>query len=85
MYPIECPGRFFVPVKRGLFEIVGMEATVDDISSMSRVVIIDAESFDLKPETYDARKGIIDVKDLPMGLAFLNNILENHLRQGMDA
>ena len=65
MYIIECPGKFFLPIRRGQFEILGMTATVDDITAVSRVVLVDTDSFDVKTSTYDTKKGIIDVKGLP--------------------
>lgn len=80
MYFIECPGKFFLPIRRGKFEILGMQATVDDVTAVSRVVLIDSDSFDVKGSTFDVRKGIIDVKGLPNQKGVLEQIFPGSLK-----
>lgn len=80
MYPIECSGKFFVPSKLGQFDVVGMQATVDDITAVSRVVLIDDESYSIKPSTYDKKKGVIDVKGLPNQKGILEQVFPTPIR-----
>jgi len=80
MYIIECPGKFFVPIRKGQFEILGMTATVDDITAVSRVTLVDTDSFDIKASTYDLRKGLIDVKGLPNQKGILEQMFPGPLK-----
>ena len=47
MRPIQCLGKFAMPIKAGKFDILGMEATVSDTALASRFAIVDDES--IKP------------------------------------
>ena len=71
MYPLQCAGGFFNPIKAGVFHVVGMSAIVDDVSSDSRVTLIDdvnlaknATFGEIRDSDYDVQKGVIDAQGI---------------------
>ena len=71
MYPLQCTGRFFNPIKAGMFRIVAVSAIVDDESSNSRITLVDGPG-EVLPDTYDNKKGIVDIK----GIGNVDGMLE---------
>ncbi len=65
MYALECYANYYLPIKIGQFKVLGLEATVQDTSAPSRVVLIDDDSGIPLGEDYDIKKGLIDIKGLP--------------------
>lgn len=79
MYPLQCYAGYFVPIKEGRLEIIGVQTVVSTTSSASRIVFTDDKDIKdrdkfgkIKPSNYDKQKGIIDVK----GIANIDAILE---------
>ncbi len=48
MYPLTCAGGYSVPLRGGLFEIVGVRATVSDPTVASQIVLYDDSGIDGK-------------------------------------
>ena len=69
MYCIQCFAGYFVPVKKGKFEIHGFSGVINDISAASRITLIDDKGIGegdthgrILASTHDQQKGIIDIK-----------------------
>ena len=43
MYPVTCKGGFFVPARKGMMRVLGVQATVADLTADARVALIDDE------------------------------------------
>ena len=94
MYPMECKGGFFVPIREGKFEVIGFQAVVSDTAAASQVTLIDdkeiavgAKFGRILSDTYDVQTGFVDIK----GLANTDGNLEQFfpsplkLRRGVSA
>jgi hypothetical protein len=62
MQPIRCQGGYAVPIKEGKMEIVAIHAPANDITSISRLKIVDNASGQVLPETQDTDKIVTEIK-----------------------